>query len=130
MPGMAGCARADRAIAVWSAHTVALLTAAGHSGCAFELRDHIRRPASCSGLKLLGKINLFGRETFFSVYGCPCGGGVPAVQELLIDRFVTAAAVSRSEFRGNNKSVMVLLILSGCGLMAIETVDALAGVAA
>ena len=55
---------------------------------------------------------------------------MPAVQELLVDRFVTAAAVSRSEFHGNHKSVMVLFVLRGCRLMAIKTSHAFVGMLA
>jgi hypothetical protein len=55
---------------------------------------------------------------------------VPAVQELLIDRFVATPAVARREFRRNYKPVMVLFVLPGCRLMAIKTSYAFGGVLA
>jgi hypothetical protein len=81
-------------------------------------------------LKLFREVDLFGRETLLSVDGCPGGTGVPTVQELLIDRFVATAAVSRREFRGNHKPVMVLFVLPGCRLMAIKTSHAFVGMLA
>ena|SRR5690242_10685683 len=53
-----------------------------------------------------------------------------AVQELLVDRLVTAAAISGRELRRDDKAVMVLLLLTRSRLMAFEAADAFAGVLA
>jgi len=79
---------------------------------------------------LFREVDLFGRETLLSIHGRPGGTGVAAVEELLIDRFMAAAAVSRREFRRNHKPVMVLFVLPGCRLMAIKTSYAFVGVLA
>jgi hypothetical protein len=81
-------------------------------------------------LKLFREVDLFGRETLLSIHGCPGRTGVPAVQELLIYRFVATATVSRRKFRGNHKPMMVLFVLPGCRLMAIKTRYAFAGMLA
>lgn len=53
-----------------------------------------------------------------------------AVQELLIDRLVTAPTISGGELGGDDETVMVLLFLAGGGLVTVETVDAFPGVRA
>lgn len=53
-----------------------------------------------------------------------------AVKELLIDAFVATTAIASGEFGGDDESVMVFLFLACGGLVAVETVDALAGVGA
>jgi hypothetical protein len=50
------------------------------------------------------------------------------MEELLVDAFVTAAAIAGSEFGGDDKSVMVFLFLPGRGLVALKAIDALFGV--
>jgi hypothetical protein len=79
-------------------------------------------------LKLLRKVHLIGRETLFSINGCPGGSGVPAVQELLVYRFVAATAVSRGKLGGNHKPVVIFFILACRRLMTIKAGHAFAGV--
>ena len=55
---------------------------------------------------------------------------MPAAQELLVDRLVTAAAVAGGQLRRDDEAVMLLLLLAGGRLMAVEAVDALLGVQA
>ena len=55
---------------------------------------------------------------------------MPAVQELLVDVLVAAAAIAGGELGGNDEAVMVFLLLSGGGLMAVEAVDALSACSA
>ncbi len=52
---------------------------------------------------------------------------MPAVQELLINAFVTAAAVSGGELSGDEEPVVIFLFLTSRRLMAVETVHSLAG---
>ena len=47
-----------------------------------------------------------------------------AVQELLIDAFVTAAAIAGGEFGGDHESVMVFLLLPGGGLVTVQAIHA------
>jgi hypothetical protein len=49
------------------------------------------------------------------------------VQELLVDRFVTAAAISGRQFRGDHEAVMIFLFLAGGGLVAVQAVHTLPG---
>ena len=55
---------------------------------------------------------------------------MPAVEELLINGFMTAAAVSRRKLCRNHKPVMVLFVLAGRRLMAIQAGHAFAGMLA
>jgi hypothetical protein len=52
---------------------------------------------------------------------------VAAVQELLIDVLVTASAIASGQFGGDDEAVMILFILTGCGLMAVKAVHAFPG---
>jgi hypothetical protein len=55
---------------------------------------------------------------------------MPASQELLIDRFVTAPAIASCELYRDHETVMVFFFLTLPGLMAFEAVNALACVRA
>lgn len=55
---------------------------------------------------------------------------MPAMQELPVDGFVTASAISGGELGRDHEAVMVFSFLPGCGLVAIQTVHAFAGVGA
>lgn len=48
-----------------------------------------------------------------------------AAKELLINIFVAAAAIPCSQFRRDHETVMIFLLLSGRGLVTVETVHAL-----
>ena len=52
------------------------------------------------------------------------------VQKLLIDVFVAAAAVPRGQLGGDQEAVMILFVLAGSGLMAVEAVHTFLGVQA
>jgi hypothetical protein len=117
---------ADRAVGVGLADAVALLAAAGHRGAAFELHKRMRRAARSAGLIGLREIHLLGREARFAVDGGPGGGGVPAMEELLVDAFVTRAAISGGEFGRDGEAVMVLLFLLGGGLVELRQLMPLA----
>ena len=51
-------------------------------------------------------------------------------QELLIDRFVAAAAIARGQFGCDHKSVMIFLLLARRGLVALKAIDPFAGMRA
>jgi hypothetical protein len=53
-----------------------------------------------------------------------------AAQELLINTFMATPAVARGQLGRDHEAVMVLLLLSGRGLMTLQAVDALASVQA
>ena len=55
---------------------------------------------------------------------------MPAMEELLVDPFVTAPAISSGELGGDDESVMIFLFLSGRGLVALKAIDTLFGVRA
>jgi len=130
MPSVACGAVADRAVTIWSAHAMALLTAAGHGGGSFRLHKRMWRPARSSGLKGLGEIHLFGRQSLFAVDGRPRRRCMPAVQELLVDPFVATPAISGRQFGGDHEAMMVFPFLPCCGLVAVKAVHALPGMSA
>jgi hypothetical protein len=55
---------------------------------------------------------------------------VATAQELLVDALVATAAIASGQFLGYDKTMVVLFLLIGCGLVTIEAVDALSGVRA
>src|SRR5579859_1591452 len=128
--GVAVGAVADGAIGVGPANAVTLLAAAGHGRSALERDERMRRTAGASWLIGFGKIHLLGGESFFAIDGGPGGSGMAAAEELLVDAFVAAAAISRGELGGDDEAVVVFLVLSGRGLVALKAVDAFAGVRA
>src|SRR5262249_7642737 len=83
-----------------------------------------------SGMKALGERDILGLETALAEDGRPRDGGVAAPQEFLIDGVVARAAVAGRELRDDGEAVMILTLLSGSRLMAIEAVDALSRVRA
>src|ERR1051326_6711723 len=121
---------ADGAVGVGLAHAVTFLAAAGHGRSAFELDEGMWRTAGGGGLISFRKIYLLGREAFLAVDCGPGGSGVAAAQELLIDAVMAAAAVSSGQLGGDDEAVMILFFLAGSGLVALEAVDAFAGVRA
>jgi hypothetical protein len=92
-------------------------------------------PSSCvSGwaarLIAFRKLHLFRFQTLLSEHRRPRRRRMAAPQEFLVDRLVTAPAVAGGQLRRDDESVMVVLRLTGSGLVAIEAVDALLGVPA
>lgn len=124
MPGMAGRAVSDRSVRIGPADAVALLASAGHGGSALNLHKRMRWTPGSSRLVHFREVHLFGREPLLAVYGGPRRRSVPAVQELLVDILVAAAAVPRGQLGGNDESVMIFLLLPRRWLMAIQAVHA------
>ena len=127
---MAGRAVANCAVGVWFAHAVALLAAAGHRRCALRLHKGMWRAPSASRLVGFRKIHLLRRKSLLAVNRGPCGSCMAAVQKLLIDALVAAAAISRGKFGRRSRIRGGLLILAGCGLVAIEAIHPFARVQA
>jgi hypothetical protein len=96
----------------------------------FELRQRVGRPARTAWLIAFRELHLFRLQTLLSEDRRPRCRRMAAPQKLLIDRLVTAPAVAGCQLRRDDEPVMVLLRLTRSGLVAIEAVDALLGVAA
>ena len=130
VPGVAGGAVADGAVAVGPSDAVALFASAGHGRSAFQLHEWMRRTASASGLIGFREVHLLGRQPLLAIDGSPRWSGMAAAQELLVDTFVATPAIARGQLGRDHEPVMVLLLLSGRGLVAFQAVHALAGVQA
>ena len=128
VPRVAGRAIADGAVFVWFADTVATVTAALGGRAAFEPGQRMRRTLHAAGLVLFGKGDLFRREIRVAGHRRPSCRRVPAVEELLIDGFVTGPAIGRRQLRANDKTVVIRSRLPLRHLMAIQAGDALCGV--
>jgi hypothetical protein len=121
---MACGAIADSTVAVGLADAVALFATAGHCGVSFQLHKWVWRPARSSRLIGLGKIHLLRSKALLSINRAPRRSGMTAVQILLVNGFMAGAAISRGQFCGNYKSVMIVLLLADSGLVAVQAVDA------
>src|SRR5215831_9563736 len=116
-------AGADGAVSIWLPHAVALGTAADHRGHALHFHKRMWRPVGVTRLILLRKGDLLRRQTFSPKHRRPGHGCMTAVLKLLIDTFMTAAAIAGGHLRGDGKSVMFLALLVWRRLVAIETGD-------
>src|SRR5262249_3054578 len=123
MTCVAGRAVTDRAVVVGFADAVALFAPTGHCRWPFKSHERMWRTLDASRLISLGKVHLLRSECFLSSHRSPRHSGMPAVQELLIDVFVAAAAVARGEGANDGKSVVRLPFLSIRRLVAIQTID-------
>lgn len=128
MAGVTFGAGADGAVVIWFSNGVALLASGRDGWMPFGDDQRIWRALGCTGLKLLAEGDLFRSQALFSVDGCPAWRGVAAAQVFLVDALMACAAVSGSEMRADDEAVVIDLVLSGGGLVAIEAVDALSGV--
>src|SRR5665213_4329554 len=91
----------------------------------FRQRERIWRSLYSTRLIRLAECNLFCGERLGAMDCCPTGGRVPAAYEFLIDVLVARAAIARSQVVADSKPMMVHLLLSGRGLVAIKAGDAL-----
>src|SRR6185503_2426781 len=117
-------AAADGTVRVGASDAVALFAAAGHGRATFKLDKGMRRPARAPRLIRLGKVHLLRSQSLFAVDGSPRRRCMAASQKLLVNVFVTTAAVSGSQFRGDDESMMLLLLLPGRRLVTIEAIHA------
>src|SRR5262249_11206620 len=111
VPRMTRRARADRAVGVRLADAVAVCAAARHRRWSLELYERMRRPSCVAGLKALGEVDLLSFESFGAEHGGPRHGGMAAMQKVLVDRLVTAAAVTGGQPGRNRKAPMLLPLL-------------------
>ena len=89
---------------------VALLASADHSGAAFESDKWMRWTLGPARLISLRKIYLLRRETFVSVDRGPGSRSMTAMQKLLVNLLVAAAAIARSQpVSADDKTVMLYL---------------------
>src|SRR5215472_1203661 len=126
MPGVTRRAGADRAVGIWSAHTRTLFAAAGHSGSTLDLNKGMRRPTSTAGLILFREVDLLGRKTLLTVNSSPRCRGMTAMQKLLVNVLVAIAAIACGELGRNDKAVVIFLLLSASGLVAVQAIHAFA----
>src|SRR5215470_811315 len=108
MPCMAGSAVANATVGLRFADRVALRAAAGDRGRPLEFGQRVGWPLHVARVKLLCNVSLLGRQTCFAVDCRPRRRRVPAARELLIDLFVAAAAIGRSNMRGDDEAVVIL----------------------
>ena len=93
---------------------------------AFRHRERIGRALGAAGLELLAEGDLLRRQACGAVNRGPARRGVTAAQKFLVDVFVARAAIAGGEMVADDEAVMVLFVLAGGGLVAIEAVDVLA----
>ena len=120
MPRVAGRAIADGAVFVWFANAVAAVTAALGGRTALQPGQRMRRALHAAGLVLFGKGDLFRREIRVARDRRPSCRRMSAVEELLIDGFVTGPAIGRRQLCADDKTVVVRSRLSLRHLMAIQ----------
>jgi hypothetical protein len=89
--------------------------------------QRVRETLCAAWLELFAEDNLFWTQTLFAVDGGPTRRRVAATKKLLINAFVTRAAISGSQMRADHKPMVIDLLLAGAGLVAIETIDTLLG---
>jgi len=99
----------DGAVGIRPPDALALLVAAGHGRLAFQRGERVRRAPGVSRVILLGETDLLGRECLFAIHRGTRNARVPAAQELLVDRLVAAAAISRRRMFGDHEPVMLVL---------------------
>src|SRR4051812_37858656 len=124
MACVAGGARPNRSVFVRLADAMAVRAAARRSRRAFERDERMRRTSCVPGLIPFCERHLLCTEPALAKHSGPGHRRVPAAKELLIDRFVTASAVSGGELRDDREAVMLLSVLRCGRLVAIEAVDA------
>src|SRR5579872_3891966 len=127
---VASRAGADGAVVVWLADCMALLATRLHCRATFCNDEGVWRPLGAARLKLLAERDLFRSQALLAVDRGPAWRRMTAVQEFLIDAFVTTAAISCREMGADDKAVVILSLLAFGRLMAVETVHALFGVRA
>src|SRR5581483_6142911 len=130
MAGMACGAVADGAVGVGPAHAVTLFAAAGHGRAAFELNEGMRRPARATGLIGFREIHLLGAQALFPINSSPRRSGMTAMEKLLINALVAAAAIPGGQLGRDDEAMMIFLLLAGGRLMAFKAVHSFAGVGA
>src|SRR5690348_14444973 len=122
---MAIGACAHRSISIGSANCMALLAASSDRRVSFWLGKRVRRPSDAARLVSLSETDLFWRQSLCSVHRRPAGDCMATAQVFLVNGLVTRSAVPGREVLADHEAVMVHLLLSSRGLMAIEAVHAL-----
>jgi hypothetical protein len=107
---------------------VTLRATAANGGRAFQLSKSVGRPFDVARMIFFREIDLFRRETLFTKDGCPRGCGMSTAQKLLIDLFMTHAAVAGGDRCRYNESVVLFFPLTLLRLMAVEARNSLRGV--
>src|SRR5215470_1981376 len=122
---VAGGAVTDRAVVIGFADAVALLASAGHGRWPFESGERMWRALDSSRLVSLGKIYLLRSECFLPSHRSPRDRGMAAFEELLINIFMAAPAISCRQAGNDGKSVVFFPFLSLRRLVAVEAINAL-----
>src|SRR5262245_51094188 len=120
---MAGGASADGAVGIGPANTVALDASPLDGGFSLQGHQWIGRSLAAALVILLAKSHLLGSKILVAIDGRPGWRRMPAAQKLLIDLFVTGPAVARRQPGGDDEAVVILALLPGGGLMAIEAIN-------
>ena len=88
----------------------------------------IGRPLDVVRVIFFRKISLFLCEALFAENRGPRGCGMAAAEELLIDLFVTSAAVAGSDRYWYDESMVLFFLLPLLRLMAVQARNSLRGV--
>src|SRR5215471_7056566 len=125
MACVTGRAVTDCAVVIGFADAVALLASAGHCRWPFESGERVRRTPDSSRLVSLGKIHLFRSKCFVSTNRSPRYGSVAAAEELLINIFMAASAISCRQVGDNGESIVFFALLIIRRLVAVEAINPL-----
>src|SRR5215470_12274741 len=117
---MTSSAISNRAVILRFTYGVTLRATAANSGRALQLSECVSRPLDVARMIALSEIGLFRRETFFTKDGGPGRGCMAATEKLLIDPFVTGAAIAGRDRRRYDKSIVLFLLLILLRLMAVQ----------
>ena len=120
----------NRAVILGLTNGVTLRATAANSRRSLQLSKSIGGPLDVARVIFFRKISLFLCETLFTENRGPRGCGMAAAEELLIDLFVTSAAVAGSDRYWYDESMVLFFLLPLLRLMAVQARNSLRGVLA
>ena len=97
---------ADRTVVVRLADAVTVGAAARHRRWSLQRDERMRGPPRVSRLETFSEVDLLGLQSLVTKHRRPRHSRVTTVEELLIDRFVTAAAVAGRQLRRDREPVV------------------------
>jgi hypothetical protein len=79
-------------------------------------------------LELFAEGDLLRTQAFLAAHGGPTGGGVAAAKKFLVNTFMAGAAIPSGQVGADGKAVVIHLLLTWTGLVAVEAIHALLSV--